>query len=390
LRTQVVIIGSGPAGLMLGALLAKAGIDAVILERQSRDYVLGRIRAGVLEQGTVELLTTVGVDARLRAQGLVHDGFVIGHSNRALRVDLSALTGKHVTVYGQTEVTRDLMDARAAAGLITVYEAEDVTPLDFGSDTPSVTYRKNAVTHTLACDYIAGCDGFRGVSRASVPEGAIQTFERVYPFGWLGVLADVPPCSPELIYAGHARGFALCSMRSMTRSRYYIQCRADEKIENWSDTAFWDELRLRLSPEAAQTVTTGPSIEKSIAQLRSFVAEPLRFGRLFLLGDAAHIVPPTGAKGMNLAVGDAFYLSEALSEFYHEHSSAGLEGYSARALDRIWKTERFSWSMTMLLHRFDHHGPFEHRMQEAEFRFLEGSVAARTALAENYVGLPLV
>jgi p-hydroxybenzoate 3-monooxygenase len=389
LRTQVAIIGSGPAGLMLGALLAKAGIESVILERQSRDHVLGRIRAGVLEQGTVELLGRVGVDTRLKAQGLVHDGFTIGHSSRALRIDLAALTGKHVTVYGQTEVTRDLMDARAAAGLTTIYDAKDVTPQDFDGKTPRVTYTKDGIAHTIDCDFIAGCDGFRGVTRASVPEGAIQTFERTYPFGWLGVLADVPPCSPELIYAGHERGFALCSMRSMTRSRYYIQCRADEKIENWSDDAFWDELRLRLPPEAAQGVTSGPSIEKSIAQLRSFVAEPLRFGRMFLLGDAAHIVPPTGAKGMNLAVGDAFYLSEALYEFYGEHSRAGIDGYSARALDRIWKTERFSWSMTMLLHRFDHHSPFEHRMQEAEFRFLESSVAARTALAENYVGLPL-
>ncbi len=390
MRTQVVIIGSGPAGLMLGALLAKAGVDAVILERQSRDYVLGRVRAGVLEQGTVDLLSHVGVADRLKAQGLVHEGFILGQANRTLRIDLEALTGKHVTVYGQTEVTRDLMDTRAAAGHLTVYGAQDVTLLDFDGTSPRVTYSKGGITQTIACDFIAGCDGFRGVSRASVPDGAIQTFERVYPFGWLGVLADVPPCSPELIYAGHERGFALCSMRSMTRSRYYIQCRADETIENWSDDAFWDELRLRLSPEAAEQVTTGPSLEKSIAPLRSFVAEPLRFGSLFLLGDAAHIVPPTGAKGMNLAVGDAFYLSEALAEFYTARSTAGLDGYSARALDRIWKTERFSWSMTMLLHRFDHHGPFEQRMQEAEFRFLESSVAARTALAENYVGLPLV
>jgi p-hydroxybenzoate 3-monooxygenase len=390
MRTQVAIIGSGPSGLILGALLAQAGVEAVILERKSRDYVLSRIRAGVLEQGTVDILRRIGVAARLDREGLKHDGFAIGFANRRFRIDLEGLTsGKHVTVYGQTEVTRDLMDAREAAGLPTVYEAEDVALHDFDGDRPRVTYRKDGVAHELACDFIAGCDGFHGVSRASVPERAIRLFERVYPFGWLGVLADVPPCSHELIYAGHERGFALCSMRSPTRSRYYVQCRADEDIAAWSDAKFWDELRARLDPDAAVNLVTGPSIEKSIAPLRSFVAEPLRFGRLFLTGDAAHIVPPTGAKGMNLAAGDAFYLAEAFASHYRDKTDEGIDGYSARALDRIWKAERFSWWMTGLLHRFDHHTPFDRRMQEAEFDFLCASRAAQTALAENYVGLPL-
>jgi p-hydroxybenzoate 3-monooxygenase len=389
-RCQVAIIGAGPAGLLLGALLAKHGIYAVVLERQTPEYVLSRIRAGVLEEGTVRLLAEAGVGARVAREGLPHDGFALGFANRRFRIDLAGLTGgRHVTVYGQTEVTRDLMEARAAAGLVTVYGASGVALHDIGSDRPRVTYVRDGVTHELACDFIAGCDGFHGVSRASVPDSAIRLFERVYPFGWLGVLADVPPCSHELIYAGHERGFALCSMRSLTRSRYYIQCPADEDPKAWSDAAFWDELRRRLDPEAADRVVTGPAIEKSVAPLRSFVAEPMRFGRLFLAGDAAHIVPPTGAKGLNLAAGDAFYLSEAFRDFYRDGSSAGIDGYSARALDRIWKTERFSWSMTTLLHRFGDRSPFEERMQEAEFAYLESSRAAQTALAENYVGLPL-
>jgi p-hydroxybenzoate 3-monooxygenase len=388
MRTQVAIIGSGPAGLLLGALLHKAGIDAVILERKDRDYVLARIRAGVLEQGTVNLLASVGVDARLKAEGLPHDGFAMGFANRRLRIDLAALTGKHVTVYGQTEVTRDLMDARLAAGLTTIYDAGNVALHDFESASPRVTYEKDGVTHTLTCDFIAGCDGFHGVSRASVPSGAISLYEKVYPFGWLGILADVPPCAHELIYANHPRGFALCSMRSPTRSRYYVQVPAEEDVSAWSDQRFWDELRLRLDPEAAAAVTTGPSIEKSIAPLRSFVAEPLRFGRLFLAGDAAHIVPPTGAKGLNLAASDVHYLADGLREYYGEKSKAGIDAYSARALDRIWKSERFSWTLTMLLHRFDTISPFEQRMQEADFRYIESSRAAQTTIAENYVGLP--
>ncbi|MCU0818864.1 MAG: 4-hydroxybenzoate 3-monooxygenase [Beijerinckiaceae bacterium] len=388
-RYQVAIIGSGPSGLLLGALLHRAGIDAIILERQSQDYVLARIRAGVLEQGTVGLLQQAGVGARLEREGLVHAGFALNFNGESLRIDLPDLTGgKTVTVYGQTEVTRDLMAHRDAVGAATVYEARDVRLHGFDGASPRVSYIKDGQQHDIACDFIAGCDGFHGVSRASVPGHALSIFERVYPFGWLGILADVPPCSHELIYAGHERGFALCSMRSLVRSRYYIQCSLEDRVENWSDQAFWDELRRRLDPAAAEAVVTGPSIEKSIAPLRSFVAEPLRFGRLFLVGDAAHIVPPTGAKGLNLAASDVHYLSEALIEFYGEHSTAGIDDYSRRALARIWKAERFSWSLTTLLHRFDQMPPFERRMQDAEFAYLVSSRHARASLAENYVGLP--
>lgn len=387
-RTQVAIIGSGPAGLLLGQLLQLAGIDTVIVERKSRDYVLARIRAGVLEQGTVALLDKVGASARLHAEGLVHDGFELLFGGQRHRVALDRLTGgQHVTVYGQTEVTRDLMDLRAAQGGITVFEAEDVALHDFDGERPYVTYVEDGLTRRLDCDFIAGCDGYHGVSRASLPESALRIFERVYPFGWLGILADVPPVSDELIYAGEERGFALCSMRSMTRSRYYVQCGLDEKVEDWSDDRFWDELRRRLDPASAEALVTGPSIEKSIAPLRSFVAEPMRFGRLFLAGDAAHIVPPTGAKGLNLAAGDVHYLSETLIEHYVERSDAGIDAYSAKALARVWKAERFSWWLTSLMHHFPDKSGFEQRMQRAELDYLVSSDHAMAALAENYVGL---
>lgn len=391
MRTQVAIIGAGPAGLLLGQLLHKAGIDNVIIERQSADYVLARIRAGVLEQVTVAALDACGVSTRLHQQGLVHDGIELLFKGARHRIDMRTLTGgKSVTVYGQTEVTHDLMDARREAGLVTVYEAGDSVRLDaFDGDHPKVHYVKDGQAHTLECDFIAGCDGYHGVSRASVPPASLQTYEKVYPFGWLGVLADVPPVSHELIYANTARGFALCSMRSATRSRYYVQVPSDEKVENWSDEAFWNELRLRLDPEARERLVTGPALEKSIAPLRSFVAEPMRFGRLFLAGDAAHIVPPTGAKGLNLAAADVQYLSAAFVEFYKEKSTLGIDHYSERCLKRVWRAVRFSWWFTSLMHQFPETGGFGQKLQEAELDYLVGSRAASTALAENYVGLPL-
>jgi p-hydroxybenzoate 3-monooxygenase len=389
MRVQVAIIGGGPAGHLLGQLLYKAGIDAIVIEQRSQDYVQARIRAGVLEQGTTDLLDAAGVGARMHREGLVHGGFALGFDGRSHRIDLQQLTGgKQVMVYGQTEVTKDLMDARAAAGLATVYEAQNVSLHDFDSDHPSVRYTKGGVEHTVHCDFIAGCDGYHGASRASVPAASIQTFERVYPFGWLGVLSDTPPVSHELIYANHPRGFALASMRSATRSRYYVQCSLDDKVENWSDDAFWDELRRRLAPALADSLVTGPSIEKSIAPLRSFVAEPMRFGRLFLAGDAAHIVPPTGAKGLNLAASDVGYLSKAIAAFY-AGSSHGINNYSATCLARVWKAVRFSWWFTSLMHKFPDTGGFGQKIQEAELDYLVNSIAASTSLAENYVGLPL-
>jgi p-hydroxybenzoate 3-monooxygenase len=388
-RTQVAIIGAGPSGLLLGQLLHRAGIDSVILERQSGAYVLGRIRAGVLEQTTVELLDRAGVGTRMHAEGLVHGGFDLCFEGARHRIDLERLTGgKQVMVYGQTEVTRDLMQAREAEGLTTVYEAKEVALHGFDGNAPSVTYVKDGRIHTLHCDYIAGCDGYHGASRASVPAGAITAYERVYPFGWLGILADTPPVGHELIYSNHARGFALCSMRSATRTRYYLQCPLDDKPQQWSDDAFWDELRRRIDPESAEQLVTGPSIEKSIAPLRSFVAEPMRFGRLFLAGDAAHIVPPTGAKGLNLAASDVHYLSSALIEHYTERSDAGIDAYSDKCLRRVWKASRFSWWFTSLMHRFPDGGAIGHKLQRAELEYLVRSEAASTAAAENYVGLP--
>lgn len=388
MRVQVVIIGAGPSGLLLGQLLHLAGIDTLILEQRSREYVLGRIRAGVLEQGTVDMLDEARVGKRLHAEGLVHDGFDLCFGGVRHRIDMHSLTGKHVVIYGQTEVTRDLMDAREQAGAKIVYEAQDVSLHDFDTDRPRVRYVKDGATVEVACDYIAGCDGYHGVSRQSVPATAIRTYERVYPFGWLGILSDTPPVSHELIYSHHERGFALCSMRSLKRSRYYIQCSLDEKVEAWPDHLFWDELRRRLDPAAAESMVTGPSIEKSIAPLRSFVAEPMRFGRLFLAGDAAHIVPPTGAKGLNLAASDVRYLSQGLIDRYRTGRETELDAYSERCLRRIWKAERFSWWMTSLLHKFPDTGDFGQKIQLAELDYVTGSRAAATSLAENYVGLP--
>jgi p-hydroxybenzoate 3-monooxygenase len=370
-------------------LLHASGIDSIIVERKDRDYVLARIRAGVLEQGTVDLLDSAGVAARLHREALVHDGIEIAFGGARHRIDLKGASGgKAVTVYGQTEVTRDLTEAREAAGLKTIYETDDASLHDFDTNAPKVRFVHHGTGHEIACDFIAGCDGFHGVSRASVPEQAIRTFEREYPFGWLGILSDTPPVSDELIYVNHPRGFALCSMRSPTRSRYYVQCTLDDHVDGWPDDRFWDELKRRLDEEAVARLVTGPSIEKSIAPLRSFVAEPMRFGRLFLAGDAAHIVPPTGAKGLNLAASDVHYLSEALHEFYAEGSIAALDGYSQRALARVWKAERFSWWMTSVLHRFPDRDAFSQRIQNAELDYLVGSRAATAALAENYVGLP--
>jgi p-hydroxybenzoate 3-monooxygenase len=388
LRTKVAIIGAGPAGLLLGQLLHACGIDNVILERQTPDYVLGRIRAGLLEEGTVALLDEVGAGARAHREGLVHHGVELAFGGARHRIDMHAATGKTVMIYGQTEVTRDLMTARADAGLATVYEAADVTPQDFECDHPRVSYVKDGITHEIACDFIAGCDGFHGVSRQSVQPSAIQTFERVYPFGWLGILSETPPVSHELIYTNHERGFALCTMRSMHRSRYYLQCSMDDHIDQWPDDRFWDELKRRLDRKAVDNLVTGPSIEKSIAPLRSFVAEPMRFGKMFLAGDAAHIVPPTGAKGLNLAASDVHYLSQALREFYDDKSPAGIDAYSATALARVWKAVRFSWWMTSMLHKFPDTGEFGARIQLAELDYLVSSKAAATSLSENYVGLP--
>ena len=390
MRTQIAIIGAGPSGLLLGQLLHQAGIDNVVVERQTGDYVLGRIRAGVLEQVTMDLLARAGVDARAKAEGLPHHGIELLFQGARHRIDLHGLSGgRQVTVYGQTEVTRDLMEARTAAGLTTVYGAANVSLHDFDGSAPRVRYEKDGATHEIECDFIAGCDGYHGVSRASVPAQAIHLHEKVYPFGWLGVLADVPPVSDELIYCNTQRGFALCSMRSHTRSRYYVQVPLEEQVENWSDEAFWNELRARLDPEARERLVTGPSLEKSIAPLRSFVAEPMRFGRLFLAGDAAHIVPPTGAKGLNLAAGDVGYLSEAFIRHYAERSTAALDRYSELCLRRVWKAERFSWWFTSLMHRFPAEGEFGQKIQEAELDYLVHSKAASTSLAENYVGLPM-
>ena len=389
MKTQVAIIGAGPSGLLLGQLLSRSGIANIVIEQRSADYVLGRIRAGVLEQTTVDLLQQAGVAGRMQQEGLPHDGVELCFGGQRHRIDLLGLTGKRVMVYGQTEVTRDLMDARSESGEPIVYDADEVTVEGFDSQQPSVSYLKDGVRHRVEADFIAGCDGFHGVCRATVPAAAITLHEKVYPFGWLGVLADVPPVSHELIYAHHERGFALCSQRSKVRSRYYVQCSLDDQAEQWSDDAFWAELKRRLPAQTAAQLVTGPSIEKSIAPLRSFVAEPLRFGQLFLVGDAGHIVPPTGAKGLNLAASDVAYLWQGLRSHY-AGSSTEIDHYSGRALARIWKAERFSWWMTSLMHNFPDSGSFGQKMQRAELDYLFSSAAAMTSMAENYVGLPLV
>ena len=389
MRTQVAIIGAGPAGLLLQQLLHVAGIESVVLEQRSRAYVEERIRAGVLEPGTVALLDKVGVSAHLHRDGLIHDGFSLSVDGEMLRIDLKALTGgSTVMVYGQTEVTRDLIQAAGERATPIVFEAEAVALHDLDGERPYVTWRDGEAEGRLDCDFVAGCDGFHGVSRGAIPADVLHTYDRGYPFGWLGLLADVPPCDPELIYSSHARGFALASMRSPTRSRYYLQVSLDEKVEDWPDERMWDELATRLGAPAA-AMRRGPSLEKSITPLRSFVAEPMRWNRLFLAGDAAHIVPPTGAKGLNLAASDVHYLSEALIAFYRAGSNVGLDGYSATALARVWKAERFSWWFTNLTHRFPDADDFSRRLQMAELDYIRGSRAAQVTVAENYVGLPL-
>jgi len=388
-RTQVCIIGAGPAGLLLGHLLRAEGVDCVVLERRSPDYVLSRIRAGVLENITVSLMERLGLDSRMKAEGLPHDGFNLADGERLIRIDIAELTGQQVVVYGQTEVTRDLMDAREERGLEVVYEAADVTLHEVDGDAPRVTYSLGEEEHQVDCRFVVGCDGFHGPSRKSVPASVGKEYLREYPFGWLGILADVPPCNHELIYANHERGFALASMRSETRSRYYIDVPLTDKVEEWPDDRLWDELAIRLGPEAAANITRGPALEKSIAPLRSYVFAPMRHGSLLLCGDAAHIVPPTGAKGLNLAASDVHYAADALVRFFKAADNDAIGGYSDKALARVWKSERFSWSLTKLMHRFPEDGPFERAMQVAELDYIANSRAAQTSIAENYVGLPV-
>ncbi len=388
-RTQVGIIGAGPAGLLLAQILDKAGISSVVLERRDRAYVEGRIRAGVLEQGTVDLLDQAGVGARCAREGMVHKGIYISIENDRRQIDLEELTGgKHVVVYGQTEVTKDLIAARIAAGGDLRFDCDAVTIHDIESQHPRLTYVAGDESHEVICDFIAGCDGFHGVSRQAIPASLQRVYERVYPFGWLGILAEAPPVADELIYARHSRGFALYSMRSTKIVRHYIQCLPDTDLEDWPDERVWDELRLRLPREDQHLLKTGRVFEKSVTPMRSFVSEPMRFGRLFLAGDAGHIVPPTGAKGLNLAASDVHYLSRAFIAFYQDNASAQLDAYSDKALARIWKAQRFSWWMTSMLHNFGPGDDFDSRVRGAELAYTLSSRAAMTALAENYVGLP--
>ncbi|MDP3740016.1 MAG: 4-hydroxybenzoate 3-monooxygenase [Hyphomonadaceae bacterium] len=388
-RTRIAIIGAGPAGMMLGHLLRQEGVDCLVLERRDRAYVEGRVRAGVIEQTTVEIMQRVGLAGRLLREGLPHGGFSISWNGELIHIDVAGLTGKHITVYGQQEIMHDLFDAAPARGLDVVFGAEDVTLHDIEGDRPFVTWRSGGETRRIDCEFIAGCDGFHGVSRASIPSGRLVDYEKIYPFGWLGVLADVPPCAPEVVYASHERGFALASMRSATRSRYYVQVGAEDRLEDWPDDRFWSELAIRLGETIAAGLERAPAIETAMAPLRSYVCEPMRFGRLLLAGDAAHIVPPTGAKGLNLAASDALFLSEALTDYCRTGSMAGVDGYSGRALSRVWKAERFSWWFTHLTHRFPTATPIERKLQIAEMAYLSRSRAAQTALAENYAGLPL-
>ncbi len=388
MKTQVAIIGGGPSGLLLSQLLHTRGIDSVVLERKTKEYVLGRIRAGVLEQGLVGLLEEAGCAGRLHAEGYVHDGTLISYGDEMFRVDFTEHTGKPVIVYGQTEVTRDLYAAREAASGIIEFEVEDVVINRADSEAPFVTYSVGGEPRRIDCDFIAGCDGFHGVSRQAIPLDLRREYEKVYPFGWLGILSETPPVNHELIYANSTRGFALCSMRNENLSRYYIQCSLSDKPEDWTDEAFWQELKRRIPAEEAATLVTGPSIEKSIAPLRSFVTEPMRWGRLFLCGDTAHIVPPTGAKGLNTAASDVHYLYNGLRDFYENGSSAGIDSYSEKALRRVWKAERFSWWFSSLMHRYPDQSEFDLKMQVAELEFLRSNKAAQQAMAENYVGLP--
>ena len=388
-KTDVAIIGAGPSGLMLGHLLTQAGINCIIVERKSPDYVLSRIRAGVLEQCTLQVMEKLGLDSRLKAEGLPHDGVILADGERVIEIDVKGLTGSQVVVYGQTEITKDLMDASDSRGVMRVYDADDVALHNIETEAPCVTYTKNGEPHRIDCRLIAGCDGFHGPSRKAMPGSNTNYVEKVYPFGWLGVLADVPPATHEVAYSNHDRGFALSSMRSLTRSRYYIQVGLDEKVEDWSDERFWDELAVRLGPEISSKLVTGPSIEKSIAPLRSFIFGSMRHGSLFLAGDSAHIVPPTGAKGLNLASSDITYLSAAIISYFKEKQSDGINLYSEKALNRVWKSSRFSWYLTTLMHRFPEGGEFDRKMQVAELEYIAGSKAAQTTIAENYIGLPL-
>ena len=388
MNTRVVIIGGGPSGLLLSKLLSSKGIDNIVLEKQSKKHVIGRVRAGVLENGTIEMLRLAGVSQRLDKEGFMHDGVFLSFKNHGFRIDLKKLTNKNVTVYGQTEVTKDLYDAIEKSNGIIFNNAKEVIPHEINSKNPFVTFKYNGLEKKISCDFVVGCDGYHGISRKIIPKEVITTYERVYPFGWLGILSETPPVSEELIYANHGNGFALASMRNKNLSRYYIQTNLKDDIENWNDKKFWEELKKRLPSDAADRIITGPSIEKSIAPLRSFVCEPMNWKNLYLVGDAAHIVPPTGAKGLNLAVSDVFYLYNAMKEFYLSGNKGSLNTYSQKALSRVWKATRFSWWMTTTFHKFPEQSSFDQHIQDSELEYLENSIASQTVLAENYVGLP--